>query len=134
MDLTRSLSPGGQYVHLLTRLVCFWFVRPLDCVVAVRARVPVLLQCGVQGHLSIDCFSRGGKKYDLVDEEDPRDAPAMTNGGGGGGRGNRGGDMRGVYREVIIVRRHQAVLCVASPHAALFVCRCMLLTRYVVVA
>ncbi|CAM9722392.1 unnamed protein product [Pylaiella littoralis] len=55
-------------------------------------------KCGVQGHLSIDCFSRGGKKYDLVDEEDPRDAPVITN-GGGGGRGDGGGGMRGVYRE-----------------------------------
>ncbi|CAM9146558.1 unnamed protein product, partial [Ectocarpus sp. 13 AM-2016] len=50
-------------------------------------------KCGVHGHLSIDCFSRGGKKYELVDEEDPRD---NGRGGAGGGTGN---DMRGVHRE-----------------------------------
>eukprot|EP00752_Nemacystus_decipiens_P010438 g9300.t1 len=44
-------------------------------------------KCGVEGHLSIDCFSRGGKKYELVDEDDPSDAPA------------NGGGMRGVNRE-----------------------------------
>ncbi|CBN75014.1 conserved unknown protein [Ectocarpus siliculosus] len=50
-------------------------------------------KCGVHGHLSIDCFSRGGKKYELVDEEDPRD---NGRGGAGGGTGN---GMRGVHRE-----------------------------------
>lgn len=52
-------------------------------------------QCGVHGHLAIDCFSRGGNRYDLVDEEGPRDK-LETNGGGGDG----GGAMRGVHREV----------------------------------
>ncbi|CAM9877711.1 unnamed protein product [Ectocarpus fasciculatus] len=50
-------------------------------------------KCGVHGHLSIDCFSRGDKKYELVDEEDPRDS------GQGGAGGGAGGGMRGVHRE-----------------------------------
>ncbi|CAM9749214.1 unnamed protein product, partial [Hapterophycus canaliculatus] len=52
-------------------------------------------KCGVHGHLSIDCFSRGGKKYELVDEEEPGSG-AMTNGGAGAGAC---GVMRGVRRE-----------------------------------
>lgn len=45
--------------------------------------------------MSIDCFSRDGKKYELVAEDD-----------GDGGRGlshqGNGGEMRGVRREVIV--------------------------------
>ncbi|CAM9631682.1 unnamed protein product, partial [Ascophyllum nodosum] len=50
-------------------------------------------KCGGHGHMSIDCFSREGQKYDLVPDHDPRDAVE------GNLQANGGGAMRGVRRE-----------------------------------
>lgn len=56
------------------------------------------LQCGGHGHLSIDCFSRGDQKYDLLEENDD-DRPIDSR------HSRNGGEMRGVRREVRITYR-----------------------------